>query len=254
MRVGRKHATAPAQEGATAPARNPKLGYALAATAATLWGLNGSLAAFILSDHMPAARLAELRSVFTCVALGAVLAIARPRLLRIERGHVGRLALLGIAGLAGNSAFYFAAIHRLQIGVALTIQYLGPLLLLIWLKLVHRRALPGGLWTAAATSAVGCFFVVRAYHPGGLDGIGVAEAFGAAVTFAIYLFASEQAGHRYEPATTLAWGFGLASVFWLITQPAWSFPLHPLSSTRNLGFAAYIVVGGTLIPFACMIA
>jgi drug/metabolite transporter (DMT)-like permease len=66
-----------------------------------------------------------------------------------------------------------------------TIQYLGPLLLLVWLRLVHRRALPGGLWSAAGLAACGCFFVVRAYHPGSLDGVGVAEAFGAAITFAI---------------------------------------------------------------------
>jgi drug/metabolite transporter (DMT)-like permease len=203
---------------------------------------------------MPAARLAELRSVFTSIALIGVLAIANPKSLKVERGHRGRLALLGIAGLAGNSAFYFAAIHRLQIGVALTIQYLGPLLLLIHLKLVHRRALPGGLWSAAALSAFGCFFVVRAYHPGAVDGVGIAEAFGATVTFAIYLFASEQAGHWYPPVTTLAWGFGLASVFWLITQPPWTFPLHGLHSTRNLLFAAYVVIGGTLVPFGCMIA
>jgi drug/metabolite transporter (DMT)-like permease len=236
------------------PTRNPKLGYALAATAATLWALNGSLARFLLNDHMPPARLAELRSVCTFAALAAALVLTRPRLLKVKPRDIGRLTILGVVGLAGVNALYFAAIARLQIGVAVTIQYLGPLLLLVWLKLAHRRALPGGLWSAAALAATGCFFVVRAYHPGALDGVGVAEAFGAAVTFAVYLFASEQAGHRYQPATTLVWGFGLASLFWLITQPAWSFPLDPLSSTRNALFAAYIVIGGTLVPFACMIA
>lgn len=233
--------------------RRPKLGYALAATAATLWALNGSVARFLLDDHMPPARLAELRSVCTFIGLAAVLAIARPKLLRIRRRDIGRLTIFGVVGLAGVNALYFAAIARLQIGVALTIQYLGPLLLLLWLKLMHRRALPTGLWTAAALAAAGCFFVVRAYHPGVLDGIGVAEAFGSAITFAIYLFGSEQAGHRYPPPTTLAWGFGLASLFWIITQPVWSFPLHALDSPRNVAFAAYVVIGGTLLPFACMI-
>ena len=237
-----------------ATSRSPKLGYALAATAATLWALNGSLARFLLDDHMPAARLAELRSVCTAVVLIAVLAIVNRRLLRIRRNDIGRLAILGIAGLAAVNAFYFAAIARLQIGVALTIQYLGPLLLLLWLKVGHRRALPRGLWSAAGLAALGCFLVVRAYHPGVLSGIGVACAFGAAVTFAIYLLASEQAGQRYRPATTLAWGFGLASLFWIVTQPLWSFPLQALSSGRNIAFAAYVVVGGTLVPFALMIA
>ena len=233
---------------------NPKLGYALAATAATLWALNGSIGRFLLDDHMSAARLAELRALSTFVVLAVALAIARPRLLRVRREDVGRLTVLGVVGLAGVSAFYFAAIARLQIGVALTIQYLGPLLLLLWLKLVLGRALPRALWGAAALAAVGCFFVARAYHPGGLDGIGIAEAFGAAVTFAVYLFASERAGHRYRPATILVWGFGLASAFWLITQPVWGFPLHLLDSPRNLLFAAYVAIGGTLVPFVCMVA
>lgn len=226
----------------------------LAATAATLWALNGSLARFILDDHMSAARLAELRSVFAFLILAIALAVARPRLLRIRRTDLPRFALLGILGFAGVNVFYFAAIARLQVGVALTIQYLGPIVLLIWLKLAHGRALPRNLWSAALLAAIGCFFVVGAYHPGGLDGIGVAEAFAATITFAIYLFASEQAGQRYEPATTLVWAFGLASLFWIVTQPAWSFPSHILSSPRDLLFAAYVVVGGTLIPFLLMVS
>jgi drug/metabolite transporter (DMT)-like permease len=235
-------------------ARSPRLGYALAATAATLWALNGSIARFLLNDHMPPARLAELRAVCTFVVLLGAVAITRPRVLTIDRGDLGHFLVVGIVGLAGVSALYYAAIARLQIGVAVTIQYLGPLLLLVWLKVVHGRALPRGLWSAAGLAAIGCFLVVRAYHPGSLDGVGVAEAFGAAVTFAIYVFASEQAGHRYEPATTLTWGFGLATVFWLITQQPWSFPFHILGSARNLGYAAYTVIGGTLVPFGCMVA
>lgn len=234
--------------------RSPRLGYALAATAATLWALNGSLARFLLNDHLPAVRLAELRSVGTFVVLAAVLAAARPRLFRIKRRDLGRLALVGVLGFVGNSALYYAAIGRLQIGVAVTIQYLGPLMLLVWLKLVHRRALPRGLWGAAALALVGCFFVVRAYDPGALDGVGVAEAFGAAVTFAAYLFASEQTGHRYEAATTLVWGLGFASLIWLVALQPWSFPFHILSGPRNLALAAYTVVGGTLLPFGCIIA
>lgn len=49
------------------------------------------------------------------------------------------------------------------------------------------------------------------------------------------------------------WGFGLSSLFWLIIQPIWTFPLHALSSGTNAAYAAYVVIGGTLIPFACMI-
>ena len=47
--------------------------------------------------------------------------IVSPSLFRIRRGDLGRFAVLGIIGLAGVNAFYFAAIARLDIGVALTI-------------------------------------------------------------------------------------------------------------------------------------
>lgn len=233
--------------------RSPKLGYALAATAAVLWSLNGSLARFLLDDHMPPARLAELRSLSTFVLLAAGIALVRPRFLQVRTGDIRHLAVFGVVGLTGVTAFYFAAIARLQIGVVLSVQYLGPLLLLLWLKLMHGRRLPRGLWGAAALSAIGCFLVVRAYDPGALDAVGLLAALGAAVTFAVYLYSSEQAGHRYSPATTLVWGFGLSSVFWLITQPLWSFPTGALSTPRDLALAAYVAVGGTLIPFACII-
>jgi drug/metabolite transporter (DMT)-like permease len=65
--------------------RSPKLGYTLAAPAATLWSLNGSIATFLLDDHMPPARLAELRSVATFVVLAAALVIVRPPLFRVRR-------------------------------------------------------------------------------------------------------------------------------------------------------------------------
>jgi drug/metabolite transporter (DMT)-like permease len=173
-----------------------------------LWSLNGSLACFLLDDHMPPARLAELRSLSAFVLLFTGVAVLRPRLLRIRLRDVPRLAVFGVVGPTGVTAFYFAAIARLQTGVVLSVQYLGPLLVLVWLKLIHGRRLPRGLWGAAALSAVGCFLVVRAYDPGALDALGLLEALGAAITFAVYLYASEQAGHRYSPATILVWGSG----------------------------------------------
>src|SRR5919198_3306062 len=129
-----------------ARARPPRLGYLLAASAATLWALNGSLARFLLDDGLPALRLAQLRSLIAFVILVAVLAAKRRDLLRIRREDVPRLAFFGVAGLALVHATYFLAISRLDIGVALVIQYLGPLLLLLWLRLAHRRRLPRTLW------------------------------------------------------------------------------------------------------------
>jgi drug/metabolite transporter (DMT)-like permease len=234
--------------------RHPRLGYALAAGAATMWALNGSLSRLLLDGGVSALRLAELRGVLSFVMLAAALAIARPRLLRIRRQDIPRLAFLGIVGLAGVHATYFFAISRLDVGVALVIQYLGPLILLLWLRVVHRRQLQRSLWGAAVLSVIGCFLVVQAWNPGAIDGLGLLAAFGAAVTFAIYLYSSEQAGHRYEPVTTLVWGFGFASLFWLVVQPPWSFPFAEFTSAENIALGLGVAVIGTLLPFVCIVA
>lgn len=226
----------------------------LAATAAGLWALNGSIARFLLDDGVSATRLSQLRSFGSFLILLAVLALVRPALLRVDRADMRDLAFLGIAGLALVHAAYFAAIDRLEIGVALTIQYLAPVLLLLWLRIAHGRRLKPGLWGAVLLSVTGCFFVVRAYDASELDGLGVAAALAAAATFALYMVGSERAGHRHEPATTLLWAFGFASLFWACVQPWWSFPFDHFESADALLQGAGVVVIGTLLPFLCIVS
>jgi drug/metabolite transporter (DMT)-like permease len=143
---------APAAPAARPRERHPARGYALAAAAAAMWALNGSLGRFLLDDGVGADRLSQVRSVGSWLILLALLGLARPDLLRVRRDEIPALAFLGIAGLAFVHATYFLAIDRLQIGAALTIQYLAPLLLLLWLRFVHGRSLAPALWGAVALS------------------------------------------------------------------------------------------------------
>jgi drug/metabolite transporter (DMT)-like permease len=238
----------------TADDRHPSRGYLLAAAGAALFSLNGIWARYLLDDGVDAARLSQLRSAGAWLILLAVLASARRDLLRVDRRMLPGLALLGVVGLAGVHATFFLAIDRLEIGPALTIQYLAPLLLLVWLRTVHGRRIAPSLWGAVALSLVGCFLVVEAYDAGDLDGVGLVAAFASTITFAIYMVGSERAGHRLEPVTTLFWVFGFATVFWALAIPWWSFPWEGLGSARNLLFAAALIVAGTLVPFICIVA
>jgi drug/metabolite transporter (DMT)-like permease len=229
-------------------------GYLLAALAAALWALNASISRSLLDEGIDAFRLAQLRSTGAVAVLLVALGLARRDLLRVRRSEVPALAFLGIAGMAFVHATYFLAIKRLQIGVALTIQYLAPLVLLVWLRAVHGRRLRPTLWAAVGLSVVGCFFVVEAYDAGSLDGVGVAAAFGSTIAFAIYMVGSERAGRLHEPVTTLVWAFGFATLFWAAVLPWWDFPFHVVGSGRGALLAAAVVTVGTLLPFVCMVA
>jgi drug/metabolite transporter (DMT)-like permease len=238
----------------TSRERHPSRGYLLAAAGAALFSLNGIWARYLLDDGVDAARLSQLRSAGAWLILLVVLATTRRDLLRVDRRMLPGLALLGVVGLAGVHATFFLAIDRLEIGPALTIQYLAPLLLLVWLRTVHGRQIAPSLWGAVALSLVGCLLVVEAYDAGDLDTVGLVAAFASMITFAIYMVGSERAGHRLEPVTTLFWVFGFATIFWALAIPWWSFPWEGLGSARNLAFAAALIVAGTLVPFICIVA
>jgi drug/metabolite transporter (DMT)-like permease len=212
------------------------------------------MARYLLDDGVDAARLSQLRSAGAGLILLAVLGLRRRELLRVERRELPGLAVLGVLGLAAVHATFFVAIDRLEIGPAVTIQYLAPLGLLVWLAVFHGRRLAPSLWGAVGLSLVGCFLVVRAYDTGSLDAIGVAAAFAAMLTMAIYMVGSERQGRRHEPVTTLFWAFAFASLFWALVLPWWSFPFDALGSTRNALLAAAIAVAGTLLPFIFMVA
>lgn len=233
--------------------RSPRLGYALAAIAATMWAVNGSLARLLLDEGVEPLHLSQIRATVSFLCLLGFLALFRREDLRVERSHVPALAWLGIGGLAMVQSTYFFAIERLDVGVALAIQYTGPLLLLLWLRFFRHQPLAPSLWGAVGLSAVGSFFVVEAYDASGIDGIGLAWAILAAVFFALYLVLSENAGRRHKPHTTLTWAFGFTSLFWLVVRPPWTFPFEHFDDPGNVLLALGVAIIGTLIPFVLIV-
>ena len=124
--------------------RRPRLGYAMAAAAALLWGINGAVSKTILSTGLSSERLAQVRSLGAAIGLFAVVAVLAPRRLRLTRRELPYLVVFGVVGLAFVQWFYFLAIHRLAIGVALLIEYLAPLLVALWARFAYHDPCGGG--------------------------------------------------------------------------------------------------------------
>src|SRR5216683_1691761 len=100
--------------------------------AGVLFGLNGAVSKVALTSGMSALRLTEARSAGAFIGLTIFALVLRPGSLRLGPGEWWRLAIFGVVGVAFVQLFYFLAIDRLPIGIALLIQYLGPLLVAIW--------------------------------------------------------------------------------------------------------------------------
>ena len=70
----------------------------------------------------------------------------------------------------------------------------------------------------------------------------------------IYLISSERAGQRYDAFTTLLWGFGFATLFWLVVRPCGRSRGSCCRARRATSLLALgVAVIGTLVPFLLMV-
>jgi drug/metabolite transporter (DMT)-like permease len=223
-------------------------GYALVLATAGFGGLNGSIARYLLDDGLSPWRLTQLRTAIAAFAVGVGVAVYRFELLRIDRTALPTMARLAIAMTAAQAG-HFYAIGRLEIGVAFAIEYLYPLIILVWLHFGHGRRLGRPMWIAVAAGIVGGYLVVGAYQTGGVDAAGVGGALVGAAGFGYYMVTSERAGDRYEATTSLFWALVLSSLFWTLALPWWSFPGHFLTLDANPLAVLWVALMGTVLPF-----
>jgi drug/metabolite transporter (DMT)-like permease len=246
--------------------RTPALGYAYVLAGAALFGVNGSVAKVALASGLSSLRLTEARCAGAFLGL-ALLAFARsPRSLRVGRRELARLAVFGVCGVALVQLFYFLAIHRLAIGIALLIQYLGPLLVAVYVRTVRHEHVRRRVWAALALSLAGLVLMVELWRGLALDGLGVTFALIAAVVFAAYLLLAEREVAERDSISLMAYGFFFATLFWTVVQPWWGFPSGRVGETVSLAgrlgawhvpvwaLVLWVIVLGSIVPFSLVVA
>jgi drug/metabolite transporter (DMT)-like permease len=245
--------------------RHPRRGYAMALGASLLWGLNGAVSKVTLVGAFSSLELVELRSLGAFAVLGAALLVTAPRTLRIRRGELPSLIAFGVAGLAFVQLLYLIAIRRLDVGVALLIEYTAPVLVALYARFVLKERVRNRVWIAILLALGGLALVVDIAHGVTLDGIGVLAALAAAVAYAVYMLLAERSIGDRSVVSLLCYGFGFASVFWAFVAPWWNFPFHLLGEEISLlgnldGHRAPVwllmtsnVLIGTIVPFFLVI-
>jgi drug/metabolite transporter (DMT)-like permease len=245
---------------------HPALGYAMVAVAATLFAVNGTVSKVILGSGIDAGQLTEVRCAGALLGLTLIALATRPSSLRVRREELPLIVALGVVGLALVQWSYFFAIHRVAIGIALVIQFVGPILVALWARFVYGEQVRARIWVALALALAGLVLIVEVWQAHRPDAAGLAAAALAAVTYAAYILLAEQGVRRRDPISLSAWGFLFATLFWSLLAPWWNFPgervedrvslLGNLASSHLPVWAlmAWVVVLGTIVPFALVVA
>lgn len=169
---------------------SPASVYALATLSALFWGANFNLAGLVLVDMAP---MAAAAGRFALAALITALLVAGrgefAAMLAIARRYGGRLALVGVVGIAGFNLLFFDAMRTTSAVNGALIMATNPLLTAVLAAVTLGEHLPGRQIAAIPVALAGVALVILG---GGMGsgvvefGLGDLEMLGANLAWAAY--------------------------------------------------------------------
>ena len=197
----------------------------------------GAAVAKGLFDEITPTSMIWLRHVTSALVLAAV---ARPQVR--GRSRQDWLTVLGFGVSLGvmNWAIY-QSFARIPLGIAVTIEFIGPLVLAV----AGSRRARDLLWVLLAAVGVGLLGFERA----GLDPVGIAFALLAGAAWAAYILLSASTGRRWPGLDGLAVASVVATA--LFTVPAVLSGGTTLLEPRVLAVGALVGLLSSVIPYSC---
>jgi drug/metabolite transporter (DMT)-like permease len=192
--------------------------------------------------------LAQLRIWLAFAWLAVLMVAIRPGRLRVSRRELPALAVFGGVGLAGVQLSYYLTIARINIAVALLVEYLGLVAVTAFERYQRQQHVPARVWGALVMVLVGAFFAVGAYQPAlfRVNLPGVMLGLVSAGFFAFYLLRASTLARRLDAWTVLLYGFGAGTVLWVVFDVATG--TAPPVDWRIWAVMAGLGLIGTLVP------
>jgi inner membrane transporter RhtA len=216
-------------------ARTPSPGLVIGAIGSVQFG--SAIAATLFAQVGPAGSVL-LRLVSATIVL---MALYRPRVRGRSRRELALAAVFGLV-LAGMNLSFYEAIHRIPLGIAVTIEFVGPLAVAV----VGSRRKLDFLWVGLAAAGILALTHTGGAH--GIDGVGVILALVAGSMWATYILINARVGRVFAGGTGLALAMCVGS---LAVLPAGiaaggSHLLEP----RSLALGAAVGMLSSAIPYS----
>ena len=235
-------------------------GILFAVTASVAFGASGPFAKALIDAGFSPLQAVWLRIVGT-IAVLLVLCVATGRLGRLAdlRRHRWPVLAYGLVAVAACQALYFVAASRLPVGVAILLEYLGPVLVVGWAKLVQHRHVARESVLGVVVAMAGLACVVQIWTGVQLDALGLAAGLGAAAGNAAFFLLIEHIGDQVDPLSLTTGAMIIGAVALVPLAGPWSAPWHILGDTVPFGshaapgwvLAAIVVLVSTVLSYLC---
>ncbi len=196
----------------------------------------GAGSAKFLFDELTATGVVFLRVFLAAVVL---LAVTRPNVRHLNAKQWRAITIFGVA-MAGMNYTYYLSLERLPLGLAVTIEFVGPLAVALW----HSRRALDVVWVVLAAAGL----ALLNPFTGNVDGWGVVLALIAGAFWGTYIVLGQKLGKVLPGAQGLGVSLAIAAICLLplgmpSAAPAFTQPWLLLSA---LGVAIF----SSVIPYS----
>lgn len=168
-----------------------------------------------------------------------LLAVVRPRLGQLRAAQWRAVVPYGLA-LGGMNFLFYCALARIPLGLAVTLEFVGPL----GLALAGARRWVDAAWVLLAAVGIA---LIAPWSGAGLDWLGLGFALAAGACWAVYIVLGQRTAQVLPGSAAVAVGmlfatlpvlpFGLASGSWHLLTP------------QLLGLGALLALFSSILPF-----
>jgi drug/metabolite transporter (DMT)-like permease len=146
--------------------------------------------------------------------------------IKLPKPDLIQCLVLGTLGVAASNYFYYVAIQRTSVAIAIIVQYTAPVWVLLYVVARRQQKLSPQRVAGVAVAVAGIALTIgivgtRSGSALRLDSYGLLAALLASFSFAFYNVGGHSILARYDRWRVLVWTLISASVFWLFVNPPW---------------------------------
>lgn len=230
------------------------IGFLLVVSGSFFWGIGGTISQQLFTLGIEVNWLVSTRLVIAGILLLIAQAIFKDRsqIFKIwrEKNTVFRLLIFAIIGMLGVQYTYMASIKEGNAAVATLLQYLAPVMIIVWMTLRGLSKFTIKDLVTIVLALCGSFFLLT---NGSLSAFAVplpAILWGllSGVTLAFYTLYVIPLLKRFDSLVVVGWAMFLAGLTMSFVQPPWDVDVSVWTG-ETVYYLVIVIIFGTMLAF-----
>lgn len=233
--------------------KNKLIGFILVISAAFFWGIGGTISQKLFQAYeIPVGWLVSARLLIGGLLLLIIQSIFKDvkQVFLVWRTDAVRLVIYGVVGMLAVQYTYLASIDYGNAAVATLLQYLAPVMIIIWLIITKQSTLTKKDAITVSLALSGCFFLLT---NGSVSAFAVpmpAIVWGliSGATLAFYTLYAIPLLKKYDSLVIVGWAMVIGSIVMNILHPIWHVDVSVWTG-ETIFYLVIVIIFGTMLAF-----